>query len=223
MRSTSSRRGLRPKPAEAAYNAFFERFQVDPRAAAMFEDMAKNLAVPKAKGMTTTLVTTKPGQGDHREAHDRAISKARTAWRISSPTISANFSAGSTRSCLLRICRTGRLIAPLPFLGLAGRRGAKTLHWPRKSNDQRANLSLDRRPVARPNTQSAISAARPSLDAIDAAFRASQPDSASSKPASRCSSILCMRMTPSIAPFSSRKRISTGWEGCSISNRIWQP
>ena len=42
----------------------------------MFEDVARNLAVPKAKGMTTTLVTTKAGSLDHREAHDRAISDA---------------------------------------------------------------------------------------------------------------------------------------------------
>ncbi len=65
--------GLVSKPAEAAYNAFFERFQVDPHAAAMFEDVAKNLAVPKAKGMTTTLVTTKSGRPDPREAHDQSI------------------------------------------------------------------------------------------------------------------------------------------------------
>jgi hypothetical protein len=38
--------------------------------------VAKNLAVPKARGMTTTLVTTKPGRIDPREAHDRAISDA---------------------------------------------------------------------------------------------------------------------------------------------------
>ena len=42
----------------------------------MFEDVARNLAVPKAKGMTTTLVTTKAGRLDHREAHDQAISDA---------------------------------------------------------------------------------------------------------------------------------------------------
>jgi putative hydrolase of the HAD superfamily len=71
--------GLASKPDEAAYNAFFERFQVDPRAAAMFEDMAKNLAVPKARGMTTTLVTTKPGQADHRDAHDRTTVQGQTA------------------------------------------------------------------------------------------------------------------------------------------------
>ncbi len=63
---------LTPKPAEAAYQAFCDRFDVDPRRAAMFEDVAKNLAVPKAKGMTTVLVTAKPGQVDHREPHDRA-------------------------------------------------------------------------------------------------------------------------------------------------------
>jgi len=64
--------GLRPKPLEAAYDAFFARYDIDPRSAAMFEDVAKNLAVPKARGMTTTLVTAKPGQTDHREAHDRS-------------------------------------------------------------------------------------------------------------------------------------------------------
>ena len=68
--------GLTPKPTEAAYDVFFERCQVDPRAAAMFEDLARNLAVPKAKGMTTTLVTTKAGRLDHREACDRTISEA---------------------------------------------------------------------------------------------------------------------------------------------------
>jgi putative hydrolase of the HAD superfamily len=68
--------GLRPKPSEAAYDAFFERCQVDPQAAAMFEDVARNLAVPRAKGMTTTLVTTKPGRLDQREPHDQAISDA---------------------------------------------------------------------------------------------------------------------------------------------------
>lgn len=48
---------LTPKPAEAAYRAFCDRYDVDPRRAAMFEDMAKNLAVPRALGMRTVLVT----------------------------------------------------------------------------------------------------------------------------------------------------------------------
>ena len=68
--------GLRPKPLEAAYDAFFARYDIDPRCAAMFEDVAKNLAVPRARGMTTTLVVAKPGQADHREAHDKAGAKA---------------------------------------------------------------------------------------------------------------------------------------------------
>jgi len=62
---------LTPKPAEAAYRAFYDRYDIDPRRAAMFEDVAKNLAVPKAKGMTTVLVTAKPGQVDHRDFQDR--------------------------------------------------------------------------------------------------------------------------------------------------------
>ena len=61
---------LTPKPAEAAYRAFCDRYDVDPRRAAMFEDVAKNLAVPRALGMKTVLVTARPGQADHRERHD---------------------------------------------------------------------------------------------------------------------------------------------------------
>ena len=63
--------GLTPKPAEAAYEAFFSRCRIDPRSAAMFEDVAKNLDVPRARGMATVLVTPKPGQDDHRQPHDR--------------------------------------------------------------------------------------------------------------------------------------------------------
>ena len=62
---------LVPKPAEAAYDAFFRRYDVDPKSAAMFEDVAKNLVPAKARGLTTVLVQAKPGQADHREAHDR--------------------------------------------------------------------------------------------------------------------------------------------------------
>jgi putative hydrolase of the HAD superfamily len=65
-----------PKPAAAAYAAFFDKHGVDPARAAMFEDIARNLAVPRALGMTTTLVTAKRDQADHREAHDRAVDDA---------------------------------------------------------------------------------------------------------------------------------------------------
>src|SRR6202142_3106404 len=45
--------GLIPKPAEGAYDLFFKRYEVDPKTAAMFEDVTRNLAVLKAKGITT--------------------------------------------------------------------------------------------------------------------------------------------------------------------------
>lgn len=47
---------LLPKPEEEAYRRFMNRFAVDPSHAAMFEDLQKNLMVPKRLGMTTTLV-----------------------------------------------------------------------------------------------------------------------------------------------------------------------
>ena len=59
---------LTPKPAEAAYDAFFARYGIDPKRAAMFEDLPKNLAIPKEKGMTTVLVTGKPAITDQRLA-----------------------------------------------------------------------------------------------------------------------------------------------------------
>lgn len=67
-----------PKPAAAAYAAFFDKHGVDPARAAMFEDIARNLLVPRTLGMTTTLVIAKVDQADHREAHDRAVDDARS-------------------------------------------------------------------------------------------------------------------------------------------------
>ena len=52
-----------PKPSEAAYEAFLSAHGVDPARAAMFEDIAKNLVVPKARGMTTVLVTAEARPG----------------------------------------------------------------------------------------------------------------------------------------------------------------
>jgi len=49
--------GYLPKPAEATYAAFLARFAIVPAAAAMFEDAPRNLAVPRALGMRTVLVT----------------------------------------------------------------------------------------------------------------------------------------------------------------------
>ncbi len=47
---------LEPKPSPQVYDRFLARHGVDPQKAAMFEDLARNLATPHALGMTTVLV-----------------------------------------------------------------------------------------------------------------------------------------------------------------------
>jgi putative hydrolase of the HAD superfamily len=47
---------LEPKPAPQTYDRFLKAHGVDPAKSAMFEDLARNLAVPHALGMTTVLV-----------------------------------------------------------------------------------------------------------------------------------------------------------------------
>lgn len=47
---------LLPKPNRATYDRFIAATGVDPTRAAMFEDLARNLEVPKALGMATVLV-----------------------------------------------------------------------------------------------------------------------------------------------------------------------
>jgi putative hydrolase of the HAD superfamily len=47
---------LEPKPSPQTYDRFLARHGVDPAKAAMFEDLARNLQVPHALGMTTVLV-----------------------------------------------------------------------------------------------------------------------------------------------------------------------
>jgi putative hydrolase of the HAD superfamily len=47
---------LEPKPRPQVYERFLARHGVDPARAAMFEDLARNLEVPHALGMTTILV-----------------------------------------------------------------------------------------------------------------------------------------------------------------------
>ena len=47
---------LEPKPQAQTYDRFLARHGVDPAKAAMFEDLARNLTVPHALGMTTVLV-----------------------------------------------------------------------------------------------------------------------------------------------------------------------
>jgi len=47
---------LEPKPAPKTYQRFLQRHDVNPKKAAMFEDLARNLETPHALGMTTVLV-----------------------------------------------------------------------------------------------------------------------------------------------------------------------
>ena len=47
---------LDPKPLPQVYERFLKRHHVDPERAAMFEDLARNLEIPHALGMTTVLV-----------------------------------------------------------------------------------------------------------------------------------------------------------------------
>jgi putative hydrolase of the HAD superfamily len=47
---------LEPKPGASVYDRFLVRHGVDARKAAIFEDLARNLEVPHALGMTTVLV-----------------------------------------------------------------------------------------------------------------------------------------------------------------------
>jgi putative hydrolase of the HAD superfamily len=65
---------LIPKPELATYERFFEKHEVDPQRAAMFDDIERNLVIPHDKGMTTALVVPKPGLEDHREAFEIATS-----------------------------------------------------------------------------------------------------------------------------------------------------
>ena len=47
---------LNPKPLPQVYERFLQHHDVDPRQAAMFEDLARNLETPHALGMVTVLV-----------------------------------------------------------------------------------------------------------------------------------------------------------------------
>ncbi len=59
--------GFVPKPLQQAYDIFFRKLSVIPKRAAMFEDLAKNLAVPYQSGMTTVLVVPKAASADQRD------------------------------------------------------------------------------------------------------------------------------------------------------------
>lgn len=50
-----------PKPARGPYEKFLNAHVVHPKEAAMFEDMPRNLEVPKTLGMTTVLIVPRSG------------------------------------------------------------------------------------------------------------------------------------------------------------------
>jgi len=59
---------LEPKPLPQTYDKFLKAHGVDPGRAAMFEDLARNLAVPHALGMITVLVVPEGSREVLREA-----------------------------------------------------------------------------------------------------------------------------------------------------------
>mgnify|MGYP000904094064 FL=1 len=59
---------LEPKPSPRTYRRFLDKHAVDPARAAMFEDLARNLEVPAALGMTTVLVVPEAQHEVKREA-----------------------------------------------------------------------------------------------------------------------------------------------------------
>src|SRR5437763_16041106 len=59
---------LEPKPSRQTYDRFLKMHGVDPARAAMFEDLARNLAVPHALGMTTVLAVPEHTRAAFREA-----------------------------------------------------------------------------------------------------------------------------------------------------------
>jgi putative hydrolase of the HAD superfamily len=58
---------LEPKPSPQTYDRFLTQFNIDAAKTAMFEDLARNLAVPHALGMTTVLVVPEHSREVFRE------------------------------------------------------------------------------------------------------------------------------------------------------------
>ena len=62
-----------PKPDRRAYESFLDKHAVEPKSAAMFEDIAKNLVVPHDLGMTTTLVVPRTADPFREEFEQEAV------------------------------------------------------------------------------------------------------------------------------------------------------
>jgi putative hydrolase of the HAD superfamily len=63
--------GLTPKPAPATYDLFLASHGVNGPNAVMFDDLARNLAVPKALGMTTVLIVPRNFEPTYSEIWER--------------------------------------------------------------------------------------------------------------------------------------------------------
>lgn len=63
--------GFEPKPSRIAYDRFLEAHNIEPSRSAMFEDMSRNLEIPKSLGMMTVLVV--PAAGSEHGAEDWEI------------------------------------------------------------------------------------------------------------------------------------------------------
>ncbi len=61
-----------PKPNMLTYERFFQRYDIDPTAAVMFEDLHPNLKPPHERGMATVLV--------HSSYEDHPSQKERLSW-----------------------------------------------------------------------------------------------------------------------------------------------
>jgi putative hydrolase of the HAD superfamily len=66
---------LEPKPAPGPYEKFLADHDVHPKRAAMFEDMPRNLDVPKAHGMATVLVLPAKGSFTSAESWEHDVSQ----------------------------------------------------------------------------------------------------------------------------------------------------
>lgn len=85
-----------PKPAAQTYERFFDRHEIEPERAVMFDDLARNLIVPHEKGMTTVLVVSKEGQEINREAFECMPGEAASYIDFVTSDL-AQFSIGSSR------------------------------------------------------------------------------------------------------------------------------
>ncbi|WP_262693821.1 pyrimidine 5'-nucleotidase [Kordiimonas aquimaris] len=73
---------LEPKPAPHIYDNFLSEFNIDPKRAIMFEDMARNLIPAHARGMATVWIDTDSvwGNADHHPSFIDAETTSLPSW-----------------------------------------------------------------------------------------------------------------------------------------------